>query len=91
MASELRISLVKGDEAPRYSNDVTTLELERAVITEKGMASGRPLVDLQFSDDKGNLYFVMVSGGLIAMLGDKVKEINKVNNGEDYSLNTFEK
>lgn len=91
MASELRISVIKGKDAPRYSMSVLELTLNRAVITENGMESNRPLVDLQLTDKDGNNYFAMVSGGLIAMLGDKVKEINHANGGQDYSHNTFQK
>lgn len=90
MGSQLIISIIKGKDAPRYTGGVTELATLKAVITENGMESNRPLVDLQFTDKYGNEYFTMISGALIAMLGDKVKEINRANGGQDYSHNTYQ-
>lgn len=75
---KLSIKINPGDVAPRY-NPETTKELtaEIAIITEQGMSSGLPLVDIQMKDAEGNEYFFMITGRLINGLSDAIKGVNK--------------
>jgi hypothetical protein len=80
----LEIKLNPGDMAPRY-DPVTTKQLtaHTAIITEQGMESGLPLVDIQMTDDEGNHYFFMIPGRLINGLSAMIKGVNMRNHGTE--------
>lgn len=88
MASEILISVVEGQIAPRYSEDFKEFELKNVIITTQGMESGRPLVDLVLVDKEDNKIFAMVSGRLIAQIGDKVKELNLKGGNDPYKYDS---
>lgn len=68
MTSKLAIEILAGNVAPRYDTDITQLTAQKAVITQHGMESGMPILDLQFTDADGNQYFTMISGNIVTML-----------------------
>jgi len=79
---QLDIKLNPGNVAPRYEPDkVKQLQPHTAIITEQGMESGLPLVDIQMKDDQGNDYFFMISGRLINGLSAAIKGCNVRNHG----------
>ena len=51
-------------EAPNYGPDYTMVKIVKAILVGKGMQSGKPSVDLQLVDKKGNKYIAMLSGEL---------------------------
>lgn len=69
--------------APRYTDATKRLELKEAIITEMGMESDLPLVDLKLTDSDGNEYFAMVSGGLLNGLSASIKGVNLKNHGAE--------
>lgn len=74
----LSIKLNPGSIAPRYEEGKTKeLTVKTAVITEQGMASRLPLVDMQMEDAEGNQYFFMITGKLINALSASIKGVNK--------------
>lgn len=80
---DFKLELIKGDVAPRYDDDWKQLELKDVKITEKGMASRLPLVDLQFIDKDGNKYFAMTSGRIINAVSAAIKGVNVRNHGTE--------
>jgi len=80
---DLKINLLKGNLAPRYTKDTKNLKVEKAVITEQGMQRGLPLVDVQLVDEDGNKYFFCLSGQLFKLLADTVDGVNLRNHGTD--------
>jgi hypothetical protein len=81
MSTSLNIELVKGNTAPRYTTDWKQLNLDKALITEEGMESKLPLVDLQLTDSDGNTHFTMVSGRIILALAEAIQGVNLRNHG----------
>ena len=77
---DLKIEFVKGNVAPRYTNE-KQLEIKKAVITEKGMQSGFALVDIQLTDSEGKEYFFMTSGQIMNALTAAIKGVNMRNHG----------
>jgi len=88
MSSMLPIKIVEGSLAPRYEETVTELKNIKAVITRHGMASGLPLVDLQFTDEEGKEYFTMISSNLISMLAGAVAGVIQRSNDEENNNGT---
>ena len=82
-ATTLNIQLVEGDFAPRYKEGDIEVTIDKAVITEKGMQSELPLVDLQMTDKDGNVYFTALSGRLFNMLSSAIKGVNLRNHGTE--------
>lgn len=79
----LKIKLNPGKVAPRYEPDkIKQLEVHTAVITEQGMVSGLPMVDIQMTDTEGNEYFFMITGRLINGLSAAIHGANVRNHGE---------
>lgn len=74
---KLSIEIVHGNVAPRYDKSTTTqLSPTKSIVTTQGMVSGKPLVDFQMVDDKGNKYFFMITGDLIKGLAQVVEGCN---------------
>ena len=80
-ATNLNIKLVEGNVAPRYAEGTIELNIETAVITEKGMASDLPLIDFQITDDKGRVYFAALTGRVVLVLAAAIKGVNLRNHG----------
>jgi hypothetical protein len=72
----LKTRLVEGKTAPRYTKEVKKLEIKEAVITEQGMESNLPIVDLVMYDEQGNKYFAMTSGRIINAISAAIKGVN---------------
>ena len=80
--NNLNIKLNPGHVAPRYDpGETKQLEVQTAVITEQGMVSGFPLVDIQMKDSDGNEYFFMIPGRLINSLSAAIHGVNVRNHG----------
>lgn len=77
----LEINLLKGSVAPRYEAKIKELKIKKAVVTENGMQSNRPLVDLQLEDSLGNKFYAVLSGGLCQNLGAAIDGVNMRNHG----------
>jgi len=70
MTSDLMIKIVDtSTDAPTYGGEYTLLKMTEAIIIGRGMANGTPTVDIQLTDDEGNKFLVMATGGIIEMLG----------------------
>jgi hypothetical protein len=80
-ATFVKIEIVEGKIAPRYPETSKMLQLEKSVITENGMESNLPLVDIVLKDQEGNEFFFMVSGRIINALSAAIKGINLRNHG----------
>ena len=79
---KLDIKLNPGNVAPRYNLEETKeLYPMKAIITENGMESGLPLIDIQMQDKEGNQYFFAISGRLINGLSSAIKRVNVRNHG----------
>lgn len=96
MAQTVDIKLIPGNVAPRYTlkgqprvagvqQVVGELKLETVVITERGMQSGFPLLDLQLRAPNGDLYFAVVTGEIANMISSAVKGVNMRNHGVEHS------
>jgi len=83
MPQNLTIKFEQGDIAPRYTDKVKQLEVHTAIVTEKGMVGGKPLVDFQIKDTDGNEYFFMITGSLCQMLGKAIDGVNLRNHGTE--------
>ena len=81
MSNNLSIEIKEGNLAPRYTEKTKQLTATKAVITEKGMESGLPLVDIQLTDADGNEYFFMLTGRLFNGLSAAIKGVNLRNHG----------
>ena len=53
------------------------------IITEKGMESGLPLVDLQLIDKDGKKHFVAVSGRILLTIAAAIRGSNLRNHGTE--------
>jgi hypothetical protein len=78
----LDIKIKPGNVAPRYTTE-KQLTLDGAVITEQGMDSGLPLVDLTFTDADGNKYFTMTSGRILNALAIAIRGVNMRVHGKE--------
>lgn len=84
MSNSIAIKIVEGGVAPRYNPEQTKqLEARVAVITENGMQSGLPVVDIQMVDAEGNEYFFMVTGRIFNSVTDIIKAVNMKNHGAE--------
>lgn len=79
--NQVSIELIQGTEAPRYANGEKELSADKVVITEQGMESGLPLVDIQMTDKEGNKYWVPVSGRIMNTISAAIKGVNMRNHG----------
>lgn len=77
----MTVRLVEGGTAPRYDYATIALDPIEAVITEKGMASDLPLVDLHFEDDNGTRYVATTSGRIVLMIASAIRGANLRNHG----------
>jgi len=74
----------KGTNLKIYDDKLSNeLLVKRAVITEQGMGSGLPLVDIVMEDSDGKEYFFMISGRLINTLSAAVKGVNQRIHGSE--------
>lgn len=81
--TQLHIKLQPGDLAPRYPSNVSPLDCQDVVITERGTASGLPLVDFRFKDDQGREFFFAVTGRLVISLAAAIRGVNLRNHGKE--------
>jgi len=82
MATMMKVVIVKGSVAPRYDEEkVGQVGVEKVVITEKGMKSGLPLVDLQLVDKNGDKLFLVLSGRVLKGICSVLDGINQRNHG----------
>jgi hypothetical protein len=77
------IKLVPGKVAPRYTEPMIELRAPEMIITEQGMASGKPIVDIHFTDAEGNRYCFITSGSLIRAMAAAVGGVNLRNHGTE--------
>lgn len=77
----LSITLIPGSVAPRYNDEDKELVVNNVVITERGMESGLPLIDLQMVDKDGKLHYAALSGRIINMVSSAIKGVNLRNHG----------
>jgi hypothetical protein len=75
------ISLIPGTVAPRGDNAVG-VDLTAAVITEQGMASRLPLVDLHLVDHEGNRFVATTSGRMLCAIAAAIRGVNVRNHGK---------
>lgn len=78
--NQVSMELIQGSEAPRYTTEIE-LSADKVVITEQGMESNLPLVDIQMADKDGNKYWVPLSGRIINVISSTVKGVNMRNHG----------
>jgi len=88
MPSVMKIQILEGNVAPRYTARIIKTAVDNVVVTEEGMKrpgtkKGFPLVDFQLSDDYGNNYYLAVTGSHLLMLAAAIKGINLRNHGEE--------
>ena len=81
--TQLAVELLPGNIAPRYTIDDCELSINKAVITEKGMQSGLPLVDLQMKDADGNINYTALSGRIVNAISAAIKGVNLRNHGTE--------
>lgn len=79
--TQLKIELIDGNMATRYTTQDKELKVDNCVITEKGMESELPLIDFQLSDGKGNVYYTVLSGRIVNMISAVIKGVNLRNHG----------
>ena len=81
LATQMKVKLVKGNVAPRYERATKQAGIEKVIITEQGMQSGLPLVDLQLVDRNGDKLFVAVTGRLMQSIASVINGVNERNHG----------
>lgn len=81
LSRHLAVKLVEGDVAPKYE-ETTPLTIEEVVVTEKGMASGLPLVDLVCRDSNGRRFLIVTTGKVICTLAGVIRGVNFRNHGK---------
>lgn len=69
------IKFVKGSVAPRYPNG-TELQLDHVSITENGMESGLPMVDIVMRGPGDELFLFVTTGRIINAISAAVKGVN---------------
>lgn len=80
----LEVEIVGGNIAPRYEPGVVTeLSADKAVITEKGMESGLPLIDIQLTGPDGKKYFAVLTGRVVLTLCGAIRGVNLRNHGNE--------
>ena len=80
-ATILNIELLPGNTAPRYTENDVELTVDKAVITEQGMQSGLPLIDIVLTDANGKKYYTALSGRIVQTLGKAIDGVNVRNHG----------
>lgn len=62
-------------KAPHYNRDtvVRSATITKAVIVKNGTVSGKPTVDIQFTDDEGIQYVAMITGALVESLAQVLR------------------
>lgn len=78
--NQVSIELIQGTEAPRYTTE-KELSADKVIITEQGMESGLPLVDIQMTDKDGNKYWVPISGRIMNTISAAIRGVNMRNHG----------
>lgn len=80
ITEHLQIEIKEVSEAPDYnkmSEKFTLIEMKKAIIVKKGMASGNPSVDIQCEDKDGNKFLIFAKGGIVSMLGAAVMGVQQ--------------
>lgn len=79
----ISIKLEPSDCAPRYDpvDTVAILKLSEATITERGMSSGLPLVDLVAFDPEGRRYVFVATGRVLLGIAAALRGVNLRNHG----------
>lgn len=61
-------------EAPSYvGTDIGASNLHSAVIVKKGTSSGKPTVDLRFTDGDGKEHVAMITGAILVSLAAAIE------------------
>lgn len=76
----IRIQILPGNLPPKYPETIEIYAVE-ANITEKGMTSGAPLLDLVFKDEHGQRYFYMTSAAIIEAIAAAIQGVKEKNAG----------
>lgn len=79
----LTINLIPGNKAPRFDAAMHALTPLAATITEQGMASGLPMVDVVFVDNDGERCIWTTSGRMILALAAALRGVNLRNHGTE--------
>ncbi|ELA6946677.1 hypothetical protein RBG11_004280 [Vibrio parahaemolyticus] len=61
------------EDAPNYTDDVTMLKLDTAIVVKGGTVEGKASVDLQLRDVNGKEYLVMTTGALLKQLSRHIE------------------
>lgn len=79
----LKLNIVPGNVAPRYSQEVCDRELtlQSVVVTERGTAEGLPIVDFVLTDKEGKEYFFATTGRIVTSIASAVRGVNQRNHG----------
>jgi len=77
LATQMKVKMVRGNVAPRYDRTTKQAGIEKVIITEQGVQSGLPLVDLQLIDRNGDKLFVAVSGRLMQSIASVINGTNE--------------
>ena len=80
-ATILNIELLPGNTAPRYTSVDVELTVDKVVITEQGMESGLPLIDIVLTDGNGKKHFTALSGRIVQTLSKAIDGVNVRNHG----------
>lgn len=67
------------EEAPKYTTEDgwKAVTIDKAVIVGRGMESGKPTVDFQFTDEDGNKYIGMLIGDLVKGVASAVEGMHQ--------------
>lgn len=69
----LTINTIPGSMAPRFEATTHPLTPISATITEQGMKSGWPMVDLTFEDSSGKRFAYTTSGRMMLLLAGAIQ------------------
>lgn len=75
-SNEVTVTRETVNSAPKYDHSTTMLKMEKAIIVEKGTESGKCTVDLQCVNKHGQKYIIMISGQIMACIGEIAKIAN---------------
>ena len=60
------------DQAPKYEKDFTLLKMQKCIVVGKGTVNGNPTIDIQLTDENGNKFLIMATGGIIEMISGAI-------------------
>lgn len=74
VSMDFPVAIVELHEAPYYMKE-TSVKITKVLVVKEGTESGKPTVDLQLEDDKGNKYIALTTGALIDALASVVRGV----------------